>query len=354
MPAAPVPATAVAAPPPPAAIGVDMIETATFMYSRGLPATVESAGASYEYLYASPRLPQVLGSFEDAAAAYLSDAPAGGSASSAASQGLRVAVERLVSLARRMQVSPDGQGVHEQLKDAVEHLGLDHEAKLARAADQADTNARSAATDRRTAATGLQREMAESVRDTLKSAALEVAQRARAMEPVLPAGSARAHISTLREAAAEIVQVVSAQQVGSSGGRDNMNIVQVQIPIAIGGEMRGGDIRVSWQKEKDGKKRDPRVPARMTMEVETRSLGPVGVHMHLLGQALSLIFRVYEDGVRDFINDEMPELVSKLTGYKFRLDQCVCETDEPEPVPAQDAPRPLRAVPPTSSLDLKA
>ena len=88
--------------------------------------------------------------------------------------------------------------------------------------------------------------------------------------------------------------------------------------------------------------------------METRSLGPVGVNMQLLGQALSLIFRVYEEGVRDFINGEMPELVTRLTGYKFKLEACACELDEPEPEPAPDAPAPVRAVPPTSSVDFRA
>jgi hypothetical protein len=340
-------------------IGVDMIETATFMQARGLPATPESAGASYEYLYGTPRLPQVLAQFEAAAAAVLRDASAPGARP--LPQGLRVAVERLVSLARRIQVSPEGGELHAQLKDAIESLGLDHEARLARAAGPAVAEDRPVpagradpagpATDAR-----LRQELAEAVRDTVKSGALEVQQRAREAQAFMPAGEARSHLSALREAASEIVQVVSAQQVGSWGGRDQVNIIQVQIPLAIGGGIQGGDVRVSWKREKDSRKRDPRVPARMTMEVETRSLGPVGVHMQMLGQALSLIFRVYEDGVRDFINGEMPELVTKLTGYKFALNQCVCETDEPVPEPAgpSAAPIPTRAVPTTSSLDLKA
>ncbi|MEK7475460.1 MAG: hypothetical protein AAB152_07460 [Candidatus Coatesbacteria bacterium] len=338
----------------PTSIGVDMIETATFMQARGLPATPESAGASYEYLYGTPRLPQVLEQFQAAATAVLRDASTPGARP--ISQGLRVAIERLVSLARRIQVSPEGGELHAQLKDAIESLGLDHEVKLARASDPAGAPDRPApaAPDRRAPDVRLRQELAEAVRDTVKSTAIEVQQRAREAQSLLPAGEARSHLSALREAASEIVQVVSAQQIGSSGGRDQMNIIQVQIPLAIGGGIQGGDVRVSWKREKEGKKRDPRVPARMTMEVETRSLGPVGVHMQMLGQALSLIFRVYEDGVREFLTGEMPDLVAKLTGYKFTLNQCVCELDEPLPVPAAAAPIPTRPVPTTSSLDIKA
>jgi len=346
----------VSSPVVPAAITVDMIETASFMYARGLPATTESAGASYEYLYSPPRLPQVIEQFQSAATTVLRDASVPGVRP--VPQGLRVAVERLVALARRVQVSPEDRGVHEQLKTAVEHMGLDHEARLAQAADADDGKASPvrtpAAAIRGAADRGLRSEMAQAVRDTLKSAALEVQHQARDAEAAMPAGAPRAHLSALREAASEIVQVVSAQQIGGWGGRDPVNIIQVQIPIAIGGEIKGGDIRVSWRRDKDGKKRDPRVPARMLMEVETRSLGPVGVHMQLLGQALSLIFRVYEEGVREFINGEMPELVTRLTGYKFKLEACTCELDEPEPEPAPEAPAPVRAVPPTSSVDFRA
>jgi len=345
-----------------------MVETATFMVARGLPATVESAGASYEYLYASPRLPQVLEQFDAAAAAVLRDAANPGARP--VSTGLRTAVERMMSLARRVQISPEGGEVHEQLRTAVESLGFDHEARLARAAgasraagaadDEAAPAARApgrpAAAEKPAADVRLRPEVAESVRDTLKSAALDVQQRAREALSLMPAGEQRLHLSALRDAASEIVQVVSAQQVGSWGGRtDSANIIQVQIPIAIGGGLQGGDVRVSWRNEKDTKKRDPRVPARMTMEVDTRSLGPVGVHIQMLGQALSLIFRVYEDGVREFLNDEMPGLVTRLTGYKFTLNRCVCELDEPdEEAPGISAPMAPRVMPPTSSLDLKA
>jgi hypothetical protein len=87
----------------------------------------------------------------------------------------------------------------------------------------------------------------------------------------------------------------------------------------------------------------------MTMQLETRSLGTVDVSMKMLGNALSLIFKVFDTEVQSFIGGELPGLVDRLTGFKFKVDQAVCELNGP----VAKAP-PARAVRPTSSLDLKA
>ncbi len=123
----------------------------------------------------------------------------------------------------------------------------------------------------------------------------------------------------------------------------------VQIPLARGGGVRGGEIQVSWKKEREGKRRDPRTPARMSMRLDTAGLGPVGVQMQLLGRALSLVFQVYDAEIQGFLGRELPGLVKRLTGYDFTVDRCACEVEAPAAVPAATRP-----VAPTSSLDLRA
>lgn len=189
------------------------------------------------------------------------------------------------------------------------------------------------------------------LRETLKAAALDVRREATEALRHVQTPAHRQPLIALRDAAHEIVQSISSQQMGSWTAADARSVVQVQIPLALGAEIRGGDIRVSWREEKNTRKRDPKVPAQMTMEIETRSLGPVGVHLEMLGNALSLIFRVYDEGVQAFVRDELPDLVNKLTGYDYRITRADCELDDP--APAAVAPLPARPAP-TTSLDLKA
>ena len=107
---------------------------------------------------------------------------------------------------------------------------------------------------------------------------------------------------------------------------------------------------MAWRREKAGVKRDPGKAAYMTLTLETRSLGVVSVQMRVLGQGLSLVFGVADTEAQAFINQELPELVERLTGRKFRLNAVTCETHDD----GVDEGAPARPVRPTSSLDLKA
>jgi len=237
----------------------------------------------------------------------------------------------------RLRVSPEDGRLADRLKAAVEEMGLSHEAVLNRMAGGEK------ASDRRATPADIRE-----ARNSLKAAMLDVQSRAAEALAATPAPGTRESLSRLTETVRDVVQVVQAQQLGGLSRPGPESVVYVQIPLVPGAEFRSGEVQVSWRREKQ-KKRDPRTPADMTLKVETRALGPVAVSMRLLGQSLSLIFRVFDEEIQDFIRKELPDLVARLTGFKFKVDRAVCEVDEvPEPEPAG------RAVPPTSSLDLKA
>jgi len=268
------------------------------------------------------------------------------------------ATDRALSAARAVRVTPETGKLSEQLKGAVEGMGLAHEARLARAVEGEDAMmagrriAVPAGKDR--VADDAPGEAVDRGRETLKSAMLDLSARAdAALAKAGATGSvhARHALESLRDAANEVVSVVQAQQVGSMTRPDSTQVITVQIPIVLGAELKGGDIQVSWRRGKDGKKRDPRSPAQMSLEMETRALGPVNVRMRLLGNGLSLVFRVFDSEVMNFINRELPDLVERLTGLKFRVDNCACELP---PVTEAGAQAARRALLPTSSLDVVA
>jgi hypothetical protein len=276
----------------------------------------------------------------------------------AAIQPVLAATDRAMAAARAVRVTPEIGKLSEQLKDAVEGMGLAHEARLARAAEKGEALEPGGRAPIQAGKGRVTEDSPEGAidrgRETLKSAMLDLSARADAAL-VKPGASGSIHarhaLESLRDAANEVVSVVQAQQVGSLTRPDSTSVVTVQIPIVLGAELKGGDIQVSWRRGKDGKKRDPRSPAQMSLEMETRALGPVNVSMRLLGSGLSLVFRVFDSEVKNFINRELPDLVERLTGLKFRVDNCACElppVDESGPQAAR------RALLPTSSLDVVA
>jgi hypothetical protein len=315
--------------PAAATLSPRLIETAVFMHGNALPARPEMAKAAHEFLFGESRISQALEGFEASARAVperTMPAP------------LREAVESAMKTLDRLRVKPEGEGLAGRLKAAVEEMGLSHEAVLNRAA------AEPKAPGRRDAPPGIRE-----ARNSLKAAMLGVQREAGAALPALPAPEGREAIGRLADSARDVLQVVQAQQLGGVPRPGPESLVYVQIPLVPGMEIRAGEMQVSWRKEKQSRKRDPRTPADMTLKVETRALGPVAVSMRLLGQSLSLIFRVFDSEIQDFIRKELPDLVSRLTGFKLKVDKAVCEFDQPP------APEPAgRAVPPTSSLDLSA
>lgn len=341
----PVPPSLVPGPARPPTVAPQVIETAVFMVARDLPATSESAAAAQEYLFSEPKLPDAMQRFTAAArATALERLPA----------PLRQAVTRALEAVARATVSPEADRLPEQLKTAVESIGLDHEARLASAEPapppvKADAAlAPAPVRSERSAPAGRSEPLP--IRESLKAALLEVKSQADQAMRTVTAPAARTELMNLRSAAHDIIQSVQAQQVGGvNQPSSNSSLVYVQIPLVLGAELRGGDIQVSWGKERKNKKRDPRVPAQMTMQLETRSLGLVDVSMKMVGNALSLIFRVFDTEVQGFIRQELPGLVDRLTGFKYKVDQAVCEVRTPPPQAA-----PTRAVRATSSLDLKA
>ena len=303
-----------------------LIETAVFMHGNALPARPEMARAAQEFLFGEPRLSQALGGFESAARS-LDGARLGAP--------LRIALDSALKTVDRLRVSPEDGKLADRLKTAVEEMGLSHEAVLNR------MSAGGKETDRRTSPDAIRE-----ARNSLKAAILEVQSRAAEALAATSAPGTREQLSRLAETVRDVVQVVQAQQLGGLPRTGPESVVYVQIPLVPGVEFRSGEVQVSWRKEKE-KKRDPRTPADMTLKVETRALGPVAVSLRLIGQSLSLIFRVFDEEIQEFVSKELPDLVSRLTGFKFRVDRAVCEVDE--------APEPEgRPVPPTSSLDLKA
>jgi hypothetical protein len=345
-PPVPVPATApTPAPRLPAPVAPQIIETAVFMVARDLPATRESAAAANEFLFSESKLPEAMQRFTAAAR---------GAAVERLPAPLRQAVTRALEALAKATVSPEEDRLPEQLKTAVESLGLDHEARLASgeplSGAKADASTAPAAAPAKTLPEASRPAQAPPLRESLKAAMLEVKRQADQAMPLVTQPVARAELITLRDTAHDIIQSVQAQQVGGvNAPHANSSLVYVQIPLVLGAELRGGDVQVSWGREKKSKKRDPRVPAQMTMQLETRALGTVDVSMKMLGNALSLIFRVFDTEVQTFIGKELPGLVDRLTGYKFRVDQAVCEVRAAAPAPA-----PARTVRATSSLDLKA
>jgi len=343
-PQVPVPATApTPAPRLPAPVAPQIIETAVFMVARDLPATRESAAAANEFLFSEPKLPEAMQRFTAAAR---------GAAVERLPAPLRQAVTRALEALAKATVSPEEDRLPDQLKTAVESLGLDHEARLA--AGEPPTTQKpdmsAGAAPAKPLPDGSRQVPAPPLKESLKAAMLEVKRQADLAMPLVTQPAARAELLTLRDTAHDIIQSVQAQQVGGvNAPHANSSLVYVQIPLVLGAELRGGDVQVSWGREKKGKKRDPRVPAQMTMQLETRSLGTVDVSMKMLGNALSLIFRVFDTEVQTFIGKELPGLVDRLTGFKFKVDQAVCEVRAAAPAPA-----PARTVRATSSLDLKA
>ncbi len=332
-----------------------LVETAVYMRAQELPATPESAAAAHEYLFREPRLPEVLNRLASAAAATEDPAvtlPA----------PVREAARQVLAAIARLKVSPEGEAhrLPQQLRSAVEGLGLEHEAHLALAASTPDPSPRgpSAPNDRpapgeprpTNSPAGERPAGRAPAGDTLKAAALAARRSANEALAQPQTAAARNQITALRDAASEAIQLVSSSQMGSASHGGPSTIVQVQLPFVLGGELRGGEVRVSWRKDKK-KQRDPRTPANMTMEMETRSLGPIAVRMQVLGQSLSLVFRVFDNEVQGFLKGELPDLVNRLTGYRFSVDRAEVETAPPAGGAAAAPTVPVR---PTATLDLTA
>jgi len=351
-------------------VGLDLIETAVYMHLNRLPPGQQAARAAYEYLFGEIRIPEVLTMFESAAEAFQTAqsseglnprANPGVSTTTVPEDSVKpvlAATTRALSAARTVRVSPGTDRLSEQLKDAVEGMGLAHEARLARAVENEESipagkrpHVRSG---KGSSADGARERQVDSGRETLKAAMLDLSAR---IDSVLarPEGKgvihARRALESLRDAADEVVSVVQSQQVGSMTHPDSTSIITVQIPIVLGAELRGGDIQMSWRRGKEGKKRDPHFPGQMSLEMETRALGPVSVRMRLLGNGLSLVFRVFDSEVRNFIGGELPDLVERLTGLKFRVGDCKCELS---PIAGDGSPASRRPLRPTSSLDVTA
>ncbi len=324
----------------PAMLSGRAVETAVFLYSAGLPAHREVARAAFDYLFGEPRLPDLLVSFERTGEALLADRrlPA----------GISDVLGRALAAARRVMVDPAQSGLPDQLRSLVENLGLGHEARLARAAELSARSAPAA----RPAVQGSEAAAAqlglEQARETLKAALLELqAGIERTGAGSLPA-PAREPVESLERTGGELLRAIQAQQVGNFALQDAANSVWVQIPLVPGAELRGGEMQVSWKRDREGRRRDPRAPAQMKMHIETRALGRVNVSMRLVGSSLAVAIGVQERTVRDFLAAELPGLEERLAGGSFRLERCVCELVE-----VQDE-APARPVVPTSSLDLKA
>lgn len=299
--------------------GAQAIETAVYMHANGLPANREIARAAREFLFGEARLPAVLAQLEAVAAETAAGARPG------LPGPVTEALDGVVAASRGIRVDPGRDGMPGQLKAAVEGMGLGHEGRLARAVAAGGM-------------AGLER-----LRETLKGTLLGLLARIAAGPP--PPGGRGTGLESLRGLAEDALRIVEAQQVGSLAQR-NSTVVYVQVPVVLGEEVRGGDIQVAWRREKGRPGRDPRKPAHMTLTLETRALGPVTVEMRMLGQGLSLLFNVADGAAREFVNGELPELVRRLAGRRFRMNQCLCEVAAGDEGGVDEAP-------PTSSLDLK-
>ncbi len=127
------------------------------------------------------------------------------------------------------------------------------------------------------------------------------------------------------------------------GSTDDATVASVQIPLVQGTALRGGTIQVSWRRGKGRQKRDRRHPANIHLSLDTRELGAIRVQIHVLEPALKLMFRVLNAEVQAFINQELPELLQRLRGYKFHVVQCSLDLQ------LEETP-----VSPPSSVDVKA
>jgi len=319
----------------PVQMGRDVVETAVFMHAFNLPPAREVARAAHEYLFGQAHLTESLQQFEDvAASAGTRTLPA----------PVREAVQTALQVVRDVRVTMEGDEMSaSKLQGAVEKLGLSHEAKLARAAGQ-DGEPRPT-----------QQVVAQAVhgaQDSLKAAITGLRDRAESALALAQSAPAREALGALRTSADDILQVVQSQQVGSVSRSSATQVMYVQLPIAVGNEMRGGEVHLSWKKDGEGgknRRRDPRAPATMNLNMETRALGPVRVRMQMTGQNLSLVFQVNDPAIQSYLSGEFPGLKDRLSGFSLRVDRCVAEVARDEA--GDDAPR---AVAPTSTVDFRA
>lgn len=308
-----------------------ILETAVFMHLTGLPAVGDAARAANEYLFGETRVPEVLRRFEEAAGDQVSLPPR-----------IRNAVDRALTAARSMEVSLERGRIPEVLRAVVERIGLDHESVLARAA----TELRGASLAGETAG------KLKGARETLKSAFLdlrEVLESYRAA-PAAADASRAGRLSRLDAAAGQVIDLVQSQQVGSFVRPDASQTIYAQVPILFGNELRGGELHLSWRRDGNGKRRDRRAPAVVSVFVGTRSLGPVKAQVRLTGSVLSVNFQAATREAAAFLNAEMPELLSRLEGLRYRVQGMSCGVEEGAGEPGAAA----GALRPTSALDLKA
>ena len=318
----------------PVQVGRDVVETAVFMHAFALPPAREVARAAHEYLFGQAHLNETLQRFEDIAAlAGTRSLPA----------PVREAVQAVLQVVRDVRVTMEGDEMTpSRLQDAVEKLGLGHESKLARAAGPDG--------EPRPGPQAVAQEM-KGVQDSLKAAVIGLRERVETAAQTAQSSPVREALGALRSSADDIMQVVQSQQVGSVSRSPATQVMYVQLPIQVGNEMRGGEVHLSWKKDGEGKnrRRDPRAPATMMLNMETRALGPVSVRMQMTGQNLSLTFHVNDPGIQAFLSGEFGGLKSRLEGFSLKVDRCVAEVARNEAV--DDSPR---AIAPTSTVDFRA
>jgi hypothetical protein len=318
-----------------AQIGRDVVETAVFMHAFNLPPAREVARAAHEYLFGQAHLNESLQRFEDvAAAAGTRTLPA----------PVREALQTAIEAVRDARIGMEGDEMSaSRLQGAVEKLGLGHESRLARAAGQEGEPRPT----RQAAA-----EAVQGAQDTLKAVISAVRDRADSAIASAQSSPVKEALGAIRSSADDILQVVQSQQVGSVSRSPATQVMYVQLPIAAGNEMRGGEVHLSWKKEGEGgknRRRDPRAPAMMNLNMETRSLGPVKVRMQMTGQSLSLVFQVNDPATSAFLSGEFGPLKDRLQGFSLKVDRCVAEVVKDEA--PDESPR---AVAPTSTVDFRA
>ena len=316
-------------------MGRDVVETAVFMHAFNLPPAREVARAAHEYLFGQAHLTESLQRFEDVAAA---------AGTRTLPPAVREAVQSALSAVRDVRVSMEGDEMSaSRLQGAIEKLGLGHESKLAQAAGQEGEPQPS----RQAAALAVR-----GTQDSLKATFIELRDATANAAATTQSAQVREALGSLRSSADDVMQVVQSQQVGSVSRSAATQVMYVQLPIAVGNEMRGGEVHLSWKKEGEGKnnrRRDPRAPATMNLNMETRALGPVRVKMQMTGQNLSLVFQVNDPATQSFLSGEFGALKDRLAGFSLKVDRCVAEVAREEG--GDDAPR---AVAPTSTVDFRA
>jgi len=315
-------------------MGRDVVETAVFMHAFSLPPAREVARAAHEYLFGQAHLNESLQRFEDVAAV---------AGARTLPPAVRDAVQGALEAVRDVRLSMDGDEMSAtRLQGAVEKLGLGHEGKLARAAGQ-DGEPKPTHQAAAQAVRGAQ--------DSLKASFIELRDAANNSVSAAQNSQVRETLGAIRSSADDILQVVQSQQVGSVSRSSATQVMYVQLPIQAGNEMRGGEVHLSWKKDGEGKnrRRDPKAPATMMLNMDTRALGPVRVRMQMTGQNLSLVFQVNDPAVQTFLSSEFTALKDRLEGFSLRVDRCVAEVAKEEG--ADESPR---AIAPTSTVDFRA